>query len=73
MDLQCCIDCLLPSDFSSKILSSMIVFHHKLKTTNGRVMANGWTRPSSMRVFVHFFIGSVIRKVTTVTLNTISH
>ena len=36
-----------------------------------RVLASAWTHPSSMTIFVHLFIRSVIRKVTIVTLNTI--
>ena len=43
----------------------MTIFHHKLLTREGRVLANGWTHPSSMTIFVHLFIRSVIRKVTT--------
>ena len=51
-------------DFSSKLQSSMTIFHHKLLTREGRVTANGWTHPSSMTVFVHLFIRNVIQKVT---------
>jgi hypothetical protein len=64
IDLQDCNYCYLPSDFSSKFLSSMTIFHHKLLTSGGRALANGYHHPSSfMRVFVHLFIRSVIQKV----------
>ena len=29
-----------------------MIFHHKLLTREGRVLANGWTHPSSMTIFV---------------------
>ena len=73
IDLQCCNYCHLPSYFASKFLSSMIVFHHKLSTREGKVLANGWTHPSSMNVSVQLFIRSVTQKVTIVTWNTIWH
>ena len=47
--------------------------HHKLLTREGRVVATGWTHPSSMTIFVHLCIRGVIWKVTIVTLNTIWH
>ena len=67
IDLWCCNYYHLPSDFSSKFQSSMTMFYHKLLTREGRVLANGWTHPSSMTIFVHLFIRSVILKVTTMT------
>ena len=48
----------------------MTIFHHKLLTIEGRILANGSTHPSSMTVFVHLFIRIVIRKATIVILNT---
>ena len=52
LDLQYCGYSHLPSDVSSNIQSSMRIFHHKLLTRReGRVLANGWTRPSSMTLF----------------------
>ena len=54
--LHCCNYCHLPSDFSFKFESSMTIFHHKLLTRKGRVLADGWTHPSSMIIFVHLFI-----------------
>ena len=33
--------CCLPSDFSFKFQSSMTIFHHKLPTRGGRILANG--------------------------------
>ena len=69
--LQCCNYCHSPSVFSSTFQSPTTLFHHNLVTREGRVLANGWTHPSSMMVFVHLFIRTVIRKVTIVTLNTI--
>ena len=63
--------CHLPSNFSSGFEKFMTIFHHKLLTWEGRVLANLWTRPSSMTEFVHIFIRGVIRKVTILTLNTI--
>ena len=44
----------------------MTTFHHKLLTREGMGLAKGWTHPSSMTVFVHLFIRSVIWKVTIV-------
>ena len=41
IDLQCHNYCHLPCDFSSNIQSSITIFHHKLLTTEGRVLANG--------------------------------
>ena len=73
IDLQCCNYCRIPSDFSSKFQSSMTILHHKMLTREGRVLANGWTHPSSMIVFVHLFIKNRIQKATIVTLNTIWH
>ena len=40
-DLQCCNYCHLPSNFSSKLQSSMTIFHHKLLTREVRVLVNG--------------------------------
>ena len=37
------------------------------------ILTNGWTHPSSMTIFVHLFIWSVIQKVTLVRLNTVGH
>jgi len=54
--------------FHPKFQSFMSISHHKLLT---RVLANAWTHPSSMTIFVHLFNRSVIQKVTTVTLNAI--
>ena len=61
------------SDFSSKFQSSMTIFHHKLLTKEGVILANRWTHPSSLTTFVHLFIRNVIQRVTIVTLNTIWH
>ena len=52
IDLQSCKKLSVPSGFSSKVQSSMTTFHHKLLTIEGRVLANGWTHPSSMTIFV---------------------
>ena len=41
IDLQCCNYCHLPSDFASKLQSSMTISHHKLLTREGSVVANG--------------------------------
>ena len=54
--------CHLPNDLSSKFRSYMTIFHRKLLTREGRVSANGWTHPSSMTLFVHSFIRSVVQK-----------
>ena len=56
-----------------QIQSSMTIFHHKLLTREGRVLANRWTHAASMTIFVNLFIRSVIYKVTIVTINTIWH
>ena len=55
-DLQCCNYCHLPSDYSSKFQSYMTIFHHKLLTRVGGVLANGCTHPSFMTKFVLLFI-----------------
>ena len=68
IDLQCRNYCHLQSDFSSKFKSSIRIFHHKLLTRGGRVLANAWTHLSCMTIFVQLFIRSVIWKVTIVTL-----
>jgi hypothetical protein len=34
----------------------MTIFHDKLLTKESRVLANGWTHPSSMTVFINLFI-----------------
>ena len=52
---------------ASKFWSSMTIFHLKLLTRESRVLANGWTPPSSMTIFVKLFIRSVIQKLTIVT------
>ena len=78
IDLQCCNFSYLPNDFSTNFQSCMTIFHHKLLTKDGRLWTNGWTRPSSMTIFVHLFLKSVNQKVTNsdikyhVTLNLIS-
>ena len=42
MDLQCCnYNCHLQSDVASKFESSMTMFHHKLLTKEGKVLAKG--------------------------------
>ena len=51
MNLQCCNYYHLQSGFSFNFQSSKTMFHHKLLTREGRVLANGLTRPSSMTVF----------------------
>ena len=56
IDSQCCNYRNFPSGVSSKFQSSMTIFHHKSVTSEGRVLANGWTHPSSMTIFVHLFI-----------------
>jgi hypothetical protein len=71
IDLQCSNCYHLPSVYSSKFQSPTTIFHHKLLTREGGVLANGWTHPLPMTIFVHLFIISVIRKVTIVTSNTI--
>ena len=53
IDLQCCNYCHLPNDFSSKFQSTMTIFHHKLLTREGMVLANRWTHPSSMAIIIH--------------------
>jgi hypothetical protein len=52
---------------SSKIQSSMEIFHHKLLTREGKILANERTHPSYMTTLVHLFTGSVIQKVIIVT------
>ena len=47
---RCCNYCHLPSDFSSTFQSSTTMFHHKLLTREGRVLANRWIHPSSRTV-----------------------
>ena len=59
------------SGFSFKVESFVTIFHHKLVEKASRIMANGWTHPSSMTIFVYLFIRDVIREVTIVILNTI--
>ena len=45
--------------------TSMTIFHHKLLTREGRVVANGWTHPSSMTMYLFTYsLRSVIQKVT---------
>ena len=56
INLQCCNYCHLSSDFSSKFQSYMTIFHHKLLTRGGRVLANGWTHPSYIKIFARLFI-----------------
>ena len=51
IDLQCCNYCHLLGKCSSKFQSSMTIFHHKLRTREGRVLTNGWTHLSSMTIF----------------------
>ena len=41
IDLHCCNYRVLLSDLSSKFQSSMTMYHHKLLTREGRVLANG--------------------------------
>ena len=48
------IPCHLESVFSSKFQSSMTICHHKLIIGEGRVLANGWTHPSSMTILFLF-------------------
>ena len=67
VELQCCNYYHLPIGFPSKSESSMTIVHHKLLTRERRVLANGWTHPSSMTIFVHIFIKNVIREVTVLT------
>ena len=70
--LQYCNKCHLPSDFSSKFQASMTTLHHKLLTREGRVVANGWTHPSSMTLNnVQLSIRFIIQKVAIVILNII--
>jgi hypothetical protein len=66
LNFHCYNYCHLPSAFSS-----ITIFHHKLLTREGRVLANGWTHPSSITIFVHVFVRSVIQKVIIVTWNAI--
>ena len=47
--------------FVSKFQSSMTMFHYKLPTRGCRVLTDGRTHPSSMTIFVHLFIWSVIK------------
>ena len=56
-----------PSEFSSKIQSSMTTFDHKLLTREGRVLTNGLAQPSSMTIFAHLFF----QRVIIATVNTI--
>ena len=51
----------------------MTIFHHKLLTREEMVLANGWTHPSSMTIFVNLFTRNFIPKVTILTLNAIWH
>ena len=41
--------------FFIQFQSSLIIFHHKLLTREGKVLANGRTHPWSMTIFVHLF------------------
>ena len=43
------------------------IIHDKI-SSQGRVLANGWSHPSSMTKCVHLFIRSVIQKVTIATI-----
>ena len=58
--------------FSIQIQLALTIFHHKFMTREHRILANGWTHPSSMTIFVNLFIRNVIQKVTIVTLNAIA-
>ena len=49
------------------------IIHDNISSQKGRVLAYGWTCPSSMAVFVNLFIRKVIQKVTIVTSNTVWH
>ena len=66
IDLQCCNYYHLPSDSPSEFQSSMTIFHHKLLKREGRRLADGWSHPSSMTIFVHLFIS---KKALVATLN----
>ena len=41
IDLHCCNDCHLPSEFTLKFQSSMTILDQKLVTREGRDLANG--------------------------------
>ena len=49
IDLLSCNYCCLPSDFPSKFQSPMTIFHHKLRTREGRVLATGYTCKGGLR------------------------
>ena len=44
-----------------------VTFHPNFNTSEGRGLANGWTHPSSLIVFVNLFIKTDIQKITIVT------
>ena len=68
IDLQCCNYNHFQSDLSSNFEPSTTIFHHKLVTREGRVLAIiHLHHPSSMTILVHLFIRIVIQKVTIVT------
>ena len=52
VDLQCYNYYYLPNVFPSKVQPFMTIFHHKLLIRKCRVLAHGWTHPSSMTIFV---------------------
>jgi hypothetical protein len=68
---KCCNYCHLPSDFASKFQSSRTIFIHKLLIREDRILANGWTRPSSMTILVNLIKRSVIQKRYHMTLHII--
>ena len=61
IDLQCCNYRHLPSNFSTKLQSSMTIFHHKLLTREGRGLSQRmnstsdrgdfWAQPVEILVF----------------------
>ena len=42
----------------------MTIFHHKLLTKKVMVLANGWTRPSSMTIFVNLCTRTLSKKLS---------
>ena len=61
--LNSCLKLSFPLSARIQTFLSMTILHHKLLTGEGRVLANGWTHPSSMTISVHLFMTSITRKV----------
>ena len=69
--LQCCNYSHRPNHFHLNFNHPWQHFSHRFLAREGGILANRWTHPSSMTIFVCLFIRSVIQKVTIVALNII--